>query len=158
MSTPPTIEAGAKGHDVELAQYELSRGLYLSGPDDVDGVFGPNTTQAVRAYQQDHGLPVDGIIGPQTWTAMLNEHPDPPILSEGSSGPVVARLQEFLNNPGGTGGSPLTVDGAFGPLTKSAVEHYQAENHVAADGIVGYQTWVIHIGAMNRMVATQVGV
>ena len=31
-----------------------------------DGVYGPNTRRAVRAYQRNHGLVVDGIAGPAT--------------------------------------------------------------------------------------------
>ncbi|MBO0607485.1 peptidoglycan-binding domain-containing protein, partial [Myceligenerans salitolerans] len=33
----------------------------------IDGRFGPNTTSATRAYQDDHGLGVDGMVGPATW-------------------------------------------------------------------------------------------
>lgn len=157
MSTPRTIRSGDNGPEVELLQYELARELYLGGPQDVDGVFGNRTAQAVRTYQQDRGLTVDGIVGPQTWTAMLNEHPDPPILSEGSSSPVVGNLQRFLDISD-TPGTPIAIDGSFGPKTKQVVQAYQAEHGVAADGIVGYKTWVIHIGAMSRMVATEVGV
>ena len=32
-----------------------------------DGYFGPLTTEAVRAFQQDFGLPVTGIVDFQTW-------------------------------------------------------------------------------------------
>ncbi len=158
MRIPPTIQSGDKGEDVELAQYELCRELYLDGPGDVDGNFGGKTAQAVRMYQIGRGLTPDEIVGPQTWTSMLNTHPDPPTLSQGLSGPVVSSLQSFLDNAMPPASPPLVVDGQFGPRTKSAVAAYQGAHLVAADGIVGYQTWVIHIGALSAMVASQVGV
>ena len=35
-----------------------------------DGVWGPRTTEAVRAYQRAHALKDDGIVGPATLAAM----------------------------------------------------------------------------------------
>jgi peptidoglycan hydrolase-like protein with peptidoglycan-binding domain len=35
-----------------------------------DGVYGPNTRRAVRAYQRNHGLQVDGIAGPVTLASL----------------------------------------------------------------------------------------
>ncbi len=35
-----------------------------------DGVYGPQTRRAVRAFQRSHGLAVDGIAGPQTLRAL----------------------------------------------------------------------------------------
>jgi len=36
----------------------------------VDGVFGPMTLAAVRAFQLYAGLTVDGVVGPMTWGAL----------------------------------------------------------------------------------------
>jgi len=38
-------------------------------PGSPDGVFGPRTESAVRAYQGDVGVHVDGVVGDQTWWA-----------------------------------------------------------------------------------------
>lgn len=38
-----------------------------------DGVFGPKTEAAVKAWQKAHNLDDDGIVGPKTWSAMFPE-------------------------------------------------------------------------------------
>ncbi len=37
---------------------------------DVDGIYGPITSRAVRRWQADHDLLPDGIVGPRTWAVM----------------------------------------------------------------------------------------
>lgn len=39
-------------------------------PGPIDGQYGPQTLNAVRSYQQQHGLAPDGIYGPQTAAAL----------------------------------------------------------------------------------------
>ncbi|MFI9650315.1 peptidoglycan-binding protein [Streptomyces sp. NPDC052040] len=39
-------------------------------PGGADGVYGENTTRAVKRLQQRAGLPADGIVGPHTWQVL----------------------------------------------------------------------------------------
>jgi peptidoglycan hydrolase-like protein with peptidoglycan-binding domain len=57
------LENGSEGRQVRLLQQAL-------GGIKVDGVFGPETEHAVRAFQESAGLTVDGIVGPQTSAAL----------------------------------------------------------------------------------------
>lgn len=62
---------GARGTGVADLQRRL-QGLGFS-PGPVDGVYGPQTRAAVRAYQSSRGLSADGIYGPQTEGALAGE-------------------------------------------------------------------------------------
>jgi peptidoglycan hydrolase-like protein with peptidoglycan-binding domain len=61
----------SRGSQVVRLQRELKAAGFNPGP--VDGIFGPNTLRAVRAYQSRHGLTVDGIVGPRTWHKLLTD-------------------------------------------------------------------------------------
>lgn len=66
--TYPTVRRGDRGEVVTQLQRLLSKdGSSLQ----IDGIFGPGTQSAVRAFQKKYGLTVDGIVGPQTWGALL---------------------------------------------------------------------------------------
>jgi len=58
ISPWPVVKNGANGHPIKTLQYLLrARGQSVT----VDGVFGPNTAAAVKAFQTSHGLTADGI-------------------------------------------------------------------------------------------------
>lgn len=59
----PTLGMGSQGSAVQQLQQKLGIAA--------DGIFGPQTQQAVRKYQTAHGLQVDGIVGNQTWGSLL---------------------------------------------------------------------------------------
>jgi peptidoglycan hydrolase-like protein with peptidoglycan-binding domain len=62
-----TVRSGSQSEYVKAAQTELLKQGDLKSADQVDGIFGPVTDTATRAFQERTGLPVDGIIGARTW-------------------------------------------------------------------------------------------
>jgi peptidoglycan hydrolase-like protein with peptidoglycan-binding domain len=60
-----------------------------------------------------------------------------PLLRSGDRLPAAGVLQKLLNRAG----ARLTADGAFGPLTKAAVQNFQRARNLSADGVVGENTW-----------------
>ncbi len=158
--TQPTIQEGSEGPEVRWAQYLLVRRT-LSYPQ-IDGVFGPVTKNGVEEFQQSSGLAVDGIVGPATWGALGGDQPQPPVLAQGSTGSVVQQLQTVLNEGRGsfapTSNPVLAVDGDFGPHTDASVRGVQTQAGIAADGIVGLQTWAVPVHAAGQVIAGLCGV
>lgn len=56
------------------------------------------------------------------------------VLSKGSRGELVKRLQAALN---------LVQDGIFGAVTEEAVKAFQKAHGIVPDGVVGEKTWAI---------------
>jgi cell wall-associated NlpC family hydrolase len=56
----------------------------------------------------------------------------------GATGWTVSQLQQALNRHGNS----LTVDGGYGPTTKSAVQTWQTKHGLKATGVVGIKTWL----------------
>jgi len=70
----PLIKKGATGFAVVELQKRLNAASYngkivLA----VDGDFGNNTYNALKAYQKDRGLEVDGECGKNSWKSLFNE-------------------------------------------------------------------------------------
>lgn len=63
-----TIRRGSKGADVLYLQKRLvAKGYYVG---EIDSDFGKQTENAVKAYQDEHGLVTDGIVGAKTWASL----------------------------------------------------------------------------------------
>ena len=62
------LSRGDRGPGVEAVQIALNYLGYAVGP--VDGIFGPQTEEAVRRFQMDMRISIDGIVGPQTQRAL----------------------------------------------------------------------------------------
>lgn len=71
LDQAPLLAYGSEGTTVRDVQTFLTqRGLY-NGP--IDGIYGVETSNAVKQFQQANNLTSDGIIGQETWQTMLND-------------------------------------------------------------------------------------
>jgi peptidoglycan hydrolase-like protein with peptidoglycan-binding domain len=140
---PATTRPGDTGDDVKRVQRVFVR-MKVLGPEDVDGVFGPRTEQAVKDFQQSNGLAVDGIVGPLTSGHLPPYREASPSLQPGSLGPVVGMLQNVLKTGFGYSGA---IDGIFGPATEAVVRQFQSDSGLPVTGVMDERTWMAPAGA-----------
>ena len=126
----PLWSVSAATSNVGMLQRDLA-GLSYMPMSGIDGIYGPNTTDAVRHFQSDNGLQVDGDAGSQTMGALTNK---------------VKEVQRAAASG---------ADGDYGPNTIAAVKNYQSAHNLEVDGVAGPQT----MGAMNilRLVGSTSG-
>lgn len=158
-----TLRNGDTGDDVTRMQQALSQlGFYVH---QVDGKFGTNTENAVRAFQSKNKLKVDGIAGSQTLTLLYQLtsalstpvpgtvtappltvvssdasgafHGDYSVINADSPAERIKTLQQLLS---AAGYGSVTVDGKLGPRTKAAIRAFQRTQGLKEDGIAGQQT------------------
>jgi peptidoglycan hydrolase-like protein with peptidoglycan-binding domain len=144
LSPWPVAQNGSQGHPIRTLQFLLrARGHNLT----VDGMFGPATEAAVKAFQTSKGMTADGIMSAQTWSTLIIQ------VKKGSSGDAVRGVQEEFQFRAGEPGKGLKVDGIFGPQTDSTVRGFQHAlsldvPSVVVDGIVGPVTWQALVSGM----------
>jgi len=117
-----------------------------------DGIFGPKTEAAVKAFQTSAHLVPDGIVGRRTWPAVVVT------LRRGSRGDAVRAMQYQDELRDNTGNPPAPLDGIFGPRTERSVREFQRvlaitfdEDQIAVDGIVGPVTWRAYVSGFLVM-------
>ena len=144
LSPWPVVQNGNQGHPIRSLQFLLrAHGYNLT----VDGIFGPATEAAVKAFQSSKGMTADGIMSAQTWSTLIIQ------VKKGSSGDAVRAVQEEFQFRAGEPGKGLKVDGIFGPQTESTVRGFQHAlsldvPSVVVDGIVGPLTWQALVSGM----------
>ena len=161
------LRVGSRGPDVTVVQTSLNRigQNYPAIPkvSPVDGIFGPQTEAAVKAFQQIFSLDPDGIVGRATWYQIvrvyvavlklaelqsegqrfffIQEYPE--FLSLGDTGVLVEQLQYMLSvlssflpqvpDPG--------MSGIFDNATLNAVRGFERYAGLPVTGSVGEATW-----------------
>ena len=167
------LTLGEQGEKVLTLQIQLDR-IAINYPAIplvfADGVFGANTQASVRAFQRIAGLSADGVVGRATWYAVshyytavkklaelasegelpvYNDFRFPGTLRRGSRGTSVQTVQFFLNTLAAYNPDIPTqrIDGVYGEATARAVSAAQSFFGLAADGIVGPETWEVLVDA-----------
>lgn len=170
MSSYPgtPLRVGSTGPNVVVVQTSLNRisQNYPAIPKipAVDGIYGSRTEASIRAFQRIFGLTPDGIVGPATWYELvrlyagvnslselrsqgqqfyaINWSP-PNALQSGDTGEKVRQLQYMLSVLSAYIADipPLSVDGIYGPATRSAVISAQRRFRLPETGVVDTATW-----------------
>ena len=149
---PPTVRQGSRGEPVKMLQQLLNTvGINAGTP---DGVFGPKTTAAVKAFQKARGLTADGIVGPGTWRALGVGGAAAPAPSQAvakTSSPPVPKAPPTAKPPAAKTAAATTLQVAVRELGKRAND---AALVIAADGVIGPKTAAAVNRALTRYATT----
>lgn len=142
------LKQGSQGSEVKRIQSTLN--AWLQNQEIIygkllveDGMFGSQTERVVKFFQCRHLLEIDGIVGAETMGCLERGAHSLPLLKQGSSGPMVKRVQNVLK----LYGIELTVDGIYGPKTRAAIVRFQNDYHIydqqgQASGEINLNTWI----------------
>lgn len=116
-------------------QQDLTATGYYTGT--VDGLYGPQTVQAVQALQKANGLPVTGTVDKATAIALQEELAALSGAAAQESVATTAAIQQTLTLAGFWDGP---IDGIWTPALTEAVKEFQTELGVEPTGVVDAAT------------------
>ena len=155
-ATPPgaTVRQGDQSDAAKAVQKRLKELGYLKGS--ADGKFGPNSVEALIAFQKRHGLTQDGVAGTSTQNLLFSNMalsaagevtPIPTttpltadnaiVIQIGTRGTAVLSLQKRLTE---LGYYAAKMDSDYKAADRDAVRAFQKNNGIKADGVAGYET------------------
>lgn len=140
-----TLRRNNKGLEVEYLQLRLREWGYFR--QNVTGIFGAETENAVKRFQQDSDIFPSGVVDGQTWNAIerkpntssrTSQRCNRPTLQPGAEGEDVRELQQRLYDLGYLKIRPSSY---FGQATKQALIRYQQKQDLPATGTVNARIW-----------------
>ena len=139
-------QAAAAARDYTLAlQQDLADAGYFEG--EVDGVYGPETVEAVKALQEANGLPQTGTVDKATDAALRAELEAAGTAADQESTTTTAALQQTLKLAGYWDGP---VDGQWSDELTEALKEFQTDLGVEPTGEVDAAT----VAAFEEALAT----
>ena len=135
---------GSRGSEVRTIQEKLKRWGYYNG--NIDGIYGSQTTAAVKSFQRKNGLTVDGIAGTNTLRAM-GIYPSSTTSSSSSSHSSDVNLLARLIY-GEARGEPYTGQVAVGAVVLNRVRSSKFPNTIA--GVI-YQSGAFDVVADGQI-------
>ena len=125
-----------------------------------DGLFGAETTEAVKVFQASRRLPVTGVVDYETWTAIVNAYqyilyitssaggiypfqPRSYVTAMGEKSDLVAIIQILLSALAVAYDQfePLDITGVYDEKTAERVRAFQKVNFLPQTGLVDRETW-----------------
>lgn len=148
------VQQGSNGDAVSAVQSQIHSRGDGANQITIDGIFGPVTSDAVRAFQMLLNLSVDGIVGPETWNHLVNHYltaPDPQTAAKD----VFSAWEADNSDQAGKNATPATVNQIFAE-TFSSGDGWSFEN---CQGALGHTfcTWrrsnghELRIGVINAV-------
>ena len=135
---------GMRGPAVEDVQTRLGRlGYEIDAAELSEKRFGPSTAQVVGAFRHDNNLPEGDDVDLDSWSALVDASyalGDRTLYLRlpNLHGNDVRQLQEALNVLGFACGD---ADGYFGPHTEAALQQFQENVGLFADGMAFQDTY-----------------
>jgi peptidoglycan hydrolase-like protein with peptidoglycan-binding domain len=127
--------ASAAAEYTEALQQSLTEAGYFDG--DIDGVYGPETAEAVQALQKANGLPQTGWMDKATDAALQAELAAAGGAAAQQATASTAAVQQTLKLAGYWDGP---VDGQWSDELTEALEEFQTDLGVPATGTVDAAT------------------
>jgi hypothetical protein len=141
---------GIERREMRLLSSHYGDGEHICGPHscgltdvEMDGTQWTNGYPGAGGALVDMSMLADDFFGPpQSETERLVTELG--IVKQGDRGEAVCTVQGLVNAR--VAANHLVIDGIYGTNTRLAVEQIQAHGKVAADGVVGPNTWPVLLG------------